>query len=139
MKPVTADDVQDLIPGAPAPEDAHIALATLWAASELGKHRVTLGVLTGTAADAARAAIAAKSLALKAGLDGAISLGRSATGGGLKGIKVPGLELTLNPTSVDEHGKATVAAADWEAFAQQFLQLAVPVQVQRPWFPGASR
>ncbi|MVN88284.1 hypothetical protein GO986_16180 [Deinococcus sp. HMF7620] len=118
-------DVPTLIPGAPIPEAAFLNLAAIWASGEATKRRADLASLSGPAAEAARTAIAAKSLGFKAGLGGVLSLEES-TGGGLKGIKLPGLELTLNPSGTDVHGRATVAAEEWHAFAAQFLDLALP-------------
>ncbi|MBZ9753001.1 hypothetical protein K7W42_19365 [Deinococcus sp. HMF7604] len=131
-------DVPTLIPGAPIPEAAFLNLAAIWASGEATKRRADLDSLTGPAAEAARTAIAAKSLGFKAGLGGVLSLEESSSSGGLKGIKLPGLELTLNPSGTDVHGRATVAAEEWHAFAAQFLDLALPgVPRRRP--VGVSR
>ncbi|WP_295818012.1 hypothetical protein [uncultured Deinococcus sp.] len=136
---VTPDDVFDLIPGAPAVELAHLALALLWAKRELRLRRVDPDALEGDALLTARTAVAAKALALNAGIGGVVSLDSSATEGGLKGIKLPGIELTLAPQSRDARGNLVLAASDWAALAEEFLALAMPVSTRPRLFPGASR
>lgn len=138
MPPVTPADVPALLPGAPQPEQVHLTLASAWVTGELTRLRIDPDGLTAEQQVLVRTAIAAKSLAFKAGLTGTISLTGAATAGGLKGIKLPGLELTLTPPSTDVHGNAVVAAADWEAYALQFLALLGPARRARG-FAGVSR
>lgn len=138
MPPVTPADVPALIPDAPQPEQVHVTLASIWVAGELARLRIDPAGLTAEQQVLVRTAIAAKSLALKAGLSGTISLTGTAASGGLKGIKLPGLELTLTPTSTSVHGSAVVAAADWEAFALQVLALLGPAR-RVGAFAGVSR
>lgn len=138
MPPVAPEDVPNLIPGAPVPDAAHLTLATLWAAREMASRNTDPATLTGDHLTAYRTAVAAKSLAYKAGLGGAVTLTGTASGGGLKGIKLPGLELTLNPTTVDVHGNAQVATGEWDAYALAFLDLAAPRPARRA-FAGVSR
>ncbi|KQR33126.1 hypothetical protein [Deinococcus sp. Leaf326] len=139
MQAVLPADVPALIPGAPPPEPAHLLLAQGWLLGELALRRVDPATLTGTAETFARTAWAAKALAYKTGLSGTISLTTQASTGGLKGIKVPGLELTLNVGTTDTHGTAVLAAADWDTLAGQFVLLAAPQQPQRRLFVGVSR
>ena len=134
---VTPAEVPTLIPGAPQPEQAHVTLATLWARGELAQRRVALDSLTGDALVAARTAIAARSLALKAGFGGVISLG----GVGANTRK----KIELGPIKVeyavgmDSQGRAVVEADGWDALALQLLYLALPPVRFSGWFPGASR
>jgi hypothetical protein len=133
-------DVPTLIPDAPTPGQVHVTLALIWARGELLKRRVDPELLTGDALVAARTAVAAKALAYKAGLGGTLTLlDGASTGGGLKGIKLPGLELTMAPASTDSHGLAILAASDLDAFALALLLLAAPTGGRTFVFPGASR
>lgn len=138
MPPVTPADVPALIPGAPEPEQVHVTLASIWVAGELARLRVDPAGVTSEQETLVRTAVAAKSLALKAGLGGTLSLTSAASAAGLKGIKIPGLELALTPASTDVHGNAVVAAADWEAYALQFLALLSPARRTRG-FAGVAR
>ncbi|UQN10372.1 hypothetical protein [Deinococcus sp. QL22] len=135
---VSPDQVTELIPGAPEPEDAHVTLALIWARGELARRQVVADTLTGDALMAARTAVAAKALAYRAGLGGTLTLLSGSTGGGLKAIKLPGLELSLTPAS-DSHGSSVLAAGDLDAFAAALLLLAVPVGGFAFAFPGAAR
>ncbi len=134
MDPVTPEQVPQLLPGAPQPEQQHLTLATLWARGELAARRVDLGALTGDAEVAARTAIAAKSLALKAGIGGVIGLSGKA---GASKIKVGPIEVTL--AARDAHGQAQVAQTEWEVLAGQLLALAVPARPLRGAFSGVAR
>lgn len=132
-------DVPDLIPDAPVPEDAHVTLAGIWLVQELLGRGVSVDMVwTDAQTTLLKTTLAAKALALKAGLGGVVTLGESASGGGLKSIKLPGLELSLNTTSTDTHGKAVIAASDWERYALQFLALLLP-SAGRRGFVGVSR
>ncbi|WP_309569624.1 hypothetical protein [Deinococcus sp.] len=139
---VTAGDVARLLPGAAVPDPAHLALAIIWARGELARRRVTLDALSGDALVAARSAVAARALALKAGLGGAIALHASSRAGPAKiieSLKIPDeIEVKYRAVASASEG-LSLTAGQFDALAEEFLSYAVPTVTTARVFPGASR
>lgn len=137
-------DVPSLIPGAPAPETAHVDLAGIWAAQELLSRGVSLDT---TWSDAQltllKTAIAAKALALKAGLGGVVTLEGIAKNGAARVIdtvEIPD-EVKVKYTKAMTGDEAlTLASSQWDDLALRFLVQALPAsKIRRAAFVGVSR
>ena len=141
MLTVTPDDVPGLIPGAPYPEAAHVSLALVWARTQLALRRVDPDTLSGDALLAARTGVAARALALKAGIGGVVSLEGAAVGGAarvIESVRVPD-EIEVKYRAPQSTDTALALAADgWDATATYWLQQ-VPGRGSRVVFPGAAR
>ncbi|RJF74927.1 hypothetical protein D3875_02730 [Deinococcus cavernae] len=138
MEPVTPEEVTALFPDADEVSSVHLRLAALWLEGELARRSASLAGLTANQLSAVRMAVAARALALKAGVDGTLTFTSSAGGRGLKGIKLPGLELQLNPNQTDQRGNLLLGQADLGTLADQLLNLVFPASIR--WsFPGAAR
>lgn len=142
MLTVAPQEVPELIPGAPQPEPGHMDLAALWLGGELLRRRVVDGTLSGPALLAARTALAAKALALKAGVDGALSLQVSAGSGAAKvieSVEVPD-EIKVKYRAAQRADEAlSLASGQWEEVALAYLLLAVGSGARFRAFAGVAR
>ncbi|WP_339098302.1 hypothetical protein WDJ50_18650 (plasmid) [Deinococcus sp. VB142] len=142
MLTVTPQEVPELIPGAPQPEPGHMDLAALWLGGELLRRRVAAESLTGPALLAARTALAAKALGLKAGVDGALSLQVSAGSGAarvIESVEVPD-EIKVKYRAAQRADEALLlASGQWEEVALAYLLLAAGSGSGVRVFAGVAR
>lgn len=142
MPLVTPDQVPSLIPEAPAPGEAHLALAEVWARGQLGLRQINLDTLEPEQLPLARTAIAARALAVKAGFGGALALEQSGAGQAarvIESVKIDG-EIETKFRAPQARDVALVSAASgWQAMAEEALALIPSPTRPLRLFPGASR
>ncbi|MCD0165410.1 hypothetical protein CBQ26_00595 [Deinococcus indicus] len=146
MITVTPAEVPQLIPDAPADvtdvTEGHLTLAALWVAQRLAERNVSDTALDTPQRLAARTAIAAKALELRAGTDSGITLHHVATSGPAKvieSIKIPDELEVKYRAAASKDETLTLTSTHWAGLAEKFLLLAFPSAPRRPLFPGAAR
>jgi hypothetical protein len=138
---VATGEIAELLPGAPKPKPAFVNLALGWARGELTR-RGAPDSLSGDALLAARTAVAAKALALQAGVGGVISLEGLASGGAAKIIesfKVPDEIEVKYRAAVSQDTSLALAGEQWDLLAATLLTQALPVVTPRRLAVGVAR
>lgn len=140
MDPVTPQEAADFFEGAPEVAVSQLTLATVWASGELALRRVGLDHLGAEQRQAVRMAIAAKALALRAGVTGVVGLRASASNAKVvESVEVVDEIKVKFRAAVSADELVTLETGQWSALAESLLQLALPVAHVGFIFPGAAR
>lgn len=139
MELLTPEQVPELLPGAPVPAAPHVTIALAWGAQQLLVRGLTIANLTAEQVVLYRTAVAARSLSLKAAIEGTVAVSATSNARVIEQIKIPEeIEVKWKVAAATDQ-PLYLAADQWAEMALSFLMLALPGLARRRAFAGTSR